>query len=62
MKTIRYEVRTKGDGEFDYFIDDGPCDDCGYDAEIDGKNIERARKHAKCCGGKVVRVTMEPVK
>jgi len=51
-----YEVRTKGDGDYTYFVDDGPCD-CGYDAETDGRNLERAREHAKCCGGKVVKVT-----
>lgn len=61
MKTIHYEVRTKGDGEFSHFIDEGPCDDCGYDAVTDAKNIKRAREHAKCCGGKVVKVTTQNI-
>lgn len=56
MKNIYYQVRTKGDGEFQYFVNEGPCDDCGYDAELDAKSKSKAKKHAKCCDGKVVRV------
>ena len=58
-KSIYYTVITKGDGEFEFFYDEGPCDDCGYNQGIDGKNKARAKEHAKCCAGKVMKVTEE---
>ena len=57
-KRVKYEVRTKGDGEFEYFVED-TCDDCGFESGFDHLSLRRCKEHAKCCGGYVVRLTEE---
>jgi hypothetical protein len=56
---IYYEVRTKGDGDFIYFVEDeyesGEYGEFNYSK----KNKRSATKHAKKVGGWVVKITEE---
>ena len=55
-KTWRYEVRTKGDCEFDYFIHFAVSE---QDINYDDRNIRSSRRYANKIGGWVVKITEE---
>lgn len=56
----RYEVRTKGDGEFDHFIH--PSDpEAENEAHFDETNLAEARRYAKALEGWVVEISENKV-
>jgi hypothetical protein len=52
----RYEVRTKGDGEFDYLVE--PYEDA-FEILYDPQSLASAELYAAECGGYVVKITEE---
>jgi hypothetical protein len=57
-KSIRYEVRIPGDGEFDYFVE-SPGDEQEF--IYDPTNVLDCKRHAKLVNGWVVKVTEEKI-
>jgi hypothetical protein len=53
-----YEVRTKGDGEFDYFVQQP---EWGGEFCYDQDDLESAKKYAEFCNGWVVKITAETI-
>lgn len=55
-----YEVRTKGDGEFDWFSCPPQASEFG-EIRYDSDNLESAQSYAKEIGGFVVEVTEKTI-
>jgi hypothetical protein len=56
-QNCHYQVRIKGDGEFDYFV----CNPDEQESSYDNKKLFSARAYAKSVNGWVVKIIEEKI-